>query len=189
MELITPRLIVRPMHAGDEQLYCDLFCDPETMRHIAAPWTRADAARAFRDVLKVTRAAPPRALFLTLIRKDTQQPIGLCTLQNVDQVRRQAEFGVMVVPSGRTQGFATEAMVAAIAHAFAELPVDEVWSRVAVDHAVCERLVIGVGLVRHPGVLPEDRAANVRRWSAYRASWRPGAGSGAGSVHCSAAEK
>jgi RimJ/RimL family protein N-acetyltransferase len=173
MELITPRLIVRSMDEGDEQLYCELFCDPETMRHIGPPWTRADAARAFRDVLEVSRAAPPRALFLTLIRKDTQQPIGLCTLQNVDQARRQAEFGVMVVPAGRTQGFATEAMVGAIAHAFAALPVDEVWSRVAVDHAICERLVIGVGLVRHTRVLPEDLAANVRRWSAYRDSWRP----------------
>ena len=171
MELSTPQLILRSMHEGDDQLYCDLFCDSETMRHIAAPWTRADARRAFRDALKVTRAVPPRALFLTLIRKDTQQPIGLCTLQNVDEARRQAEFGVMVVPSGRTQGFASEAMVAAIAHAFAALPVDEVWSRVAVDHVVCERLVIGVGLVRHPGVLPEDQAANVRRWSAYRDTW------------------
>jgi len=173
MELITPRLSGRSMHERDEQLYCDLFCDPETMRHIGAPWRRADAARAFRDVLKVTRAAPPRALFLTLIRRDTQQPIGLCTLQNFDQARRQVEFGVMVLPAGRTQGFATEAMVGAIAHAFAELPVDEVWSRVAVDHAVCERLVITVGMVQHPGVLPEDRAANVRRWSAYRDSWLP----------------
>jgi ribosomal-protein-alanine N-acetyltransferase len=173
MELTTPRLIVRSMHEGDEQLYCDLFCDHETMRHVAAPWTRADAGRAFGDVLKMTRTAPPRALALTLIRKDTQQPVGLCTLQNFDRARRQAEFGVMLVSSGRTQGFATEAMIAVIAHAFAKLPVDEVWSRVAVDHAACERLVIGVGLVRHPGVLPEDRAANVRRWSAYRDSWRP----------------
>jgi RimJ/RimL family protein N-acetyltransferase len=173
MELITPRLIVRSMHEGDEQLYCDLFCDPETMRHIGAPWTRADAGRAFRDVLKVTRAAPPRALLGTLIRKDRQQPIGLCTLQNFDEERRQAEFGVMLVSSGRTQGFATEAMIGVIAHAFAELSVDEVWARVAVDHAACERLVIGVGLVRHSGVLPEDRAANMWRWSAYRDSWRP----------------
>jgi RimJ/RimL family protein N-acetyltransferase len=175
MELITPRLIVRAMHEGDEQLYCDLFCDSETMRHIGAPGTRADAGRAFHDVLKVTRAAPSRALFLTLIRKDTQQPIGLCTLQNFDRARRRAEFGVMLVSSGRTQGFATEAMIAVIAHAFDRLSVDEVWSRVAVDHAACERLVIGVGMVRHAGVLPEDRAANVWRWSAHRDSWRPAA--------------
>jgi RimJ/RimL family protein N-acetyltransferase len=173
MELITPRLILRPMHEGDEQLYCDLFCDPDTMRHIAAPWTRTDAELAFRDVLRATRAAPPRALFLVLIRRDTQQPVGLCTLQNFARARRQAEFGVMVVSSGRTQGFATEAMIAVIAHAFARLSVDEVWVRFAVDHAVCERLVVGAGLVRHSGVLPEDRAANLWRWSAYRESWRP----------------
>lgn len=173
MELITPRLLLRPMREGDEQLYCDLFCDPDTMRHIGAPWTRTDAERAFRAVLRATRAAPPRAVFLTPVRKDTQQPIGLCTLQNFDRQRRQAEFGVMLVSSGRTQGFATEAMIGVIAHAFAQLAVDEVWSRVAIDHAVCERLVVAVGLVRHPGVLPEDRAANVWRWSAYRNSWRP----------------
>jgi RimJ/RimL family protein N-acetyltransferase len=173
MELMTPRLILRPLREDDEQLYCDLFCDPDTMRHIAAPWTRAEAGRAFLDALKATRAAPPRAVYLTLIRKDSQQPIGLCTLQNFDRAQRQAEFGVMVVSSGRTQGFAREAMVGVIAHAFAELPVDEVWARVAVDHAACERLVVGVGLVRHPAVLPEDRAANVWRWSAYRGSWRP----------------
>jgi RimJ/RimL family protein N-acetyltransferase len=112
-------------------------------------------------------------LFGTLIRKDRQQPIGLCTLQNFDRERRQAEFGVMLVSSGRTHGFATEAMIGVIAHAFAELSVDEVWSRVAVDHAACERLVIGVGMVRHSGVLPEDRAARVWRWSAHRDSWRP----------------
>jgi RimJ/RimL family protein N-acetyltransferase len=173
MELITPRLVLRPMSEGDEQMYCDLFCDPETMRHIGAPWTRADAERAFSDTLGATRVAPPRAVCLTPVRKDTQQPIGLCTLQNFDRQRRRAEFGVMLVSSGRTQGFATEAMIAVIAHAFARLAVDEVWSRVAIEHVVCERLVIAVGLVRHPGVLPEDRAAHVRRWSAYRNSWRP----------------
>jgi RimJ/RimL family protein N-acetyltransferase len=173
MELITPRLLLRPMCEGDEQLFCDLFCDPDTMRHIGAPWPRTDAALAFRNALKATRAAPPRALFLVLIRRDTRQSIGLCTLQNVDPRRRQAELGVMLLSSGRIQGFATDALLAVIAHAFAALPIDEVWVRFAVDHVACERLALSVGLVRHPGVLPEDRAANLWRWSASRNSWRP----------------
>jgi RimJ/RimL family protein N-acetyltransferase len=175
VEFTTARLLFRSIRESDEELYSALFCDPETMRHIGPPWTRDEAASAFSRVLEATRCSPPRALFLTLIPKDTQQAIGLCTLQNFDPVRRQTEFGVMLLSSGREQGFATEAMTGVIAHAFAELPVDEVWARVAFDHAVCERLVLRAGLVRHSGVSPQDRAANLWRWSAYRDSWSPAA--------------
>jgi RimJ/RimL family protein N-acetyltransferase len=146
------------------------------MRLIGPPWTRAEARRAFRGVLDATRCSPPRALFLTLVPKTGDQAIGLCTLQNFDPVRRQTELGVMLLPSGREQGFATDALIAIIAHAFASLSLDEVWVRFAVDHVACERLALSVGLVRHPGVSPQDAAANLWRWSAYRASWHPAAG-------------
>ena len=93
----------------------------------------------------------------------------------------------MLVPSGRAHGVATEALIAVIAHAFATLPVDEVWVRFALDHAACERTALSVGLVRHAQAAPEDLAANLWRWSAYRGSWRPAATREGVSVHCSAA--
>ena len=176
VELTTPRLLLRSIRESDQALYCDLFCDAATMQHIGPPWTRAEAARAFRRILEATRCTPPRALFMTLIPKDTEQPIGLCTLQNFDTVRRQTELGVMLLPSRREQKFATDALIAVIGHAFAALDVDEVWVRFAVDHVACERLALSVGLVRHTGVSPLDLGTNLRRWSAYRASWRPAAG-------------
>jgi RimJ/RimL family protein N-acetyltransferase len=176
IELSTARLLLRSIRESDEALYCDLFSDPDTMQHIGPPWTRAEAARAFRSVLAATRCTPPRALFLTLIPKDTQQPIGLCTLQNFDALRRQTELGVMLLSLRREQKFATDALIAVIGHAFAALGVDEVWVRFAVDHAACERLALRVGLVRHAGISPQDRGTNLRRWSAHRASWRPTAG-------------
>jgi RimJ/RimL family protein N-acetyltransferase len=175
VEFTTARLLLRSIRESDEELYCALFCDPQTMRHIGPPWTRAEAAGSFRGALEIARCSPPRALFLSLIPKDTRQAIGLSTLQNFDPVRRQIEFGVMLLPGGREQGLATEAMIGVIAHAFARLPVDEVWARVAVDHAACERLVLRAGLVRDSGISPQDPAAKLRRWSAYRASWRPAA--------------
>jgi RimJ/RimL family protein N-acetyltransferase len=176
VELDTPRLLLRSIRESDEALYCDLFCDAATMQHIGPPWTRAEAARAFRRVLQATRSTPLRALFMTLIPKDTQQPIGLCTLQNFDTVRRQTELGVMLLPCRREEKFATAALIAVIGHAFAALDVDEVWVRFAVDHVACERLALSVGLVRHPGISPLDLGTNLWRWSAYRGSWRPGAG-------------
>ena len=36
----------------------------------------------------------------------------------------------MLIPSGRAHGVATEALIAVIAHAFATLPIDEVWVRI-----------------------------------------------------------
>lgn len=187
VELLTERLRLRSIRESDEELYCALFCDPETMRFIGPPWTRAEAARAFRGVLGATRATPPRALFLMMVPKDEQGPIGLCSLQNLDAAGRRVEMGVMVASQVRAQGVASEALIALVAHAFDTLPVDEVWVRIALGHAACERTAVIIGLVRHPEASPHDLAANVRRWSAYRGSWRSAAAQEGVSVHHSAA--
>jgi RimJ/RimL family protein N-acetyltransferase len=173
LEFTSRRLILRAIAECDEELYCELFCDPETMRFIGPPWARADAARAFRAALAAMRATPPRGLFLTVTSKDEQQPIGLCTLQNFDPPRRRAELGLMLAPAGRAHGVATEALIAVVAHAFATLPFDELWVRFAIDHAAARHTALGGGLVRHAEAAPEDLSANLWRWSAYRATWRP----------------
>jgi RimJ/RimL family protein N-acetyltransferase len=186
-EFSTQQLILRSIRESDEGLYCELFCDPDTMRYIGPPWTRAEAQRAFRDALGAMRATPPRGLFVTVIHRDAQRPIGLCTLQNFDRAQRRAELGLMLVPSGRAYGAATEALMAFIEHAFATLPFDELWVRFAVDHAAARRTAMSSGLVRHSQAAPEDRAASLWRWSACRSSWRSPARKRV-SVHCSAAD-
>lgn len=173
VQFASERLLVRLIDEGDLALYRQLFCDRETMRYIGPAWTRTAAERAFLGVLEATRSTPLRALYLTLTTKDAQQPIGLCTLQNLDRSSRQIELGVMLVAAGRVQGLATEALIAVIAHAFSTLPIDEVWVRFAVDHLACERLALSVGLIRYTEASAEDRAANLWRWSARRGSWRP----------------
>lgn len=174
-ELGTRRLILRSIREGDEELYCSLFCDSETMRFIGPPWTRAEAARAFRGALEAMRAEPPRGLFMTVFDKRGQRPNGLCTLQNFDPSRRRAELGMMLLPTGRAHGAATEALVAFLAHVFATLPFDEIWARFAVDHAAARHTAASGGLIRNAPAAPEDLAAGLWRWSAHRSSWRPAA--------------
>ena len=171
LQLSSPRLTLRSIRESDEELYCELFCDPETMRYIGSPWTRAEAAQAFRGVLAATQDTPARALFLVMIPKTARQPIGLCSLQNFDSAGRRTEMGVMVGSQVRAQGIASEALVVLIAHAFAMLPFDEVWVRIALDHIACQRTAELIGLVQHTDVSPQDLATNVRRWSAYRGTW------------------
>jgi RimJ/RimL family protein N-acetyltransferase len=169
----SERLLLRALDESDEQLYCDLFSNAETMRYIGPPWARDDAARAFPRMLVSTRCTPPTAVALTLIVRETRDAIGICTLQNFEPSPRRAELGMMLLPSGRAHGFATEALIAVLGYSFAALPIDEVWVRFAADHAIAERTALGGGLVRHQEVLPADAAAKLCRWSAFRGSWRP----------------
>jgi len=174
LEVTSARLILRPLQESDEELYCQLFCDPETMRYIGPAWTREAAAGAFRGALEAMRSTPPRGLFMVLTLKAGERPAGLCTLQNLEPSERRAELGMMLVPSARAFGVATEALIAVLDHVFATLPFDEIWVRFANDHEAATRTALGGGLVRHAQSRPEDLAANLWRWSAYRDSWRPG---------------
>jgi RimJ/RimL family protein N-acetyltransferase len=187
LEFASERLLLRSLRECDEELYCQLFCDPDTMRYIGPVWTRAQAARAFRSALEMMLATPARGLFLVLTLKADGRPVGLCTLQNFEPGGR-AELGMMLVPSGRASRVATEALIAVLAQVFATLPFDEIWVRFAVDHEAAVRTAVSGGLVRHAEARPEDLDAKLWRWSAYRCSWRPGAPDGV-SVHCSAAQE
>jgi RimJ/RimL family protein N-acetyltransferase len=187
LQFTSQRLILRSLRECDEELYCQLFCDPDTMRYIGPVWTRAEAARAFRSALEAMRATPPGGLFLVLTLKADERPVGLCTLQNFEPGGR-AELGMMLVPSGRASRVATEALIAVLTQVFATLPLDEVWVRFAIDHQAATRTAVSGGLVRHAQARPEDLAAKLWRWSAYRGSWRPGAPDGV-SVHCSTAQE
>jgi RimJ/RimL family protein N-acetyltransferase len=172
-EFESARLLIRALAESDQELYCELFSNAETMRYIGPPWTRTEAARAFRLALSAARCDPPQGLFLTLIERAAQRPVGLCTLQNFEWPLRRVELGLMLAPAGRAQGFATEALVAVVGRVFAILALDEIWVRFAVDHALAEHTALSGGLVRHPQASPADIAANLWRWSAYRASWQP----------------
>jgi len=187
LQFSSERLILRSLRECDEELYCQLFCDPDTMRYIGSPWTRAEAARAFHSAREMMLATPPRGLFLVLTLKADARPVGLCTLQNFEPSGR-AELGMMLVPSGRAARVATEALIAVLAQVFATLPLAEVWVRFAIEHEAATRTAASGGLVRHAEARPEDLAARLWRWSAYRDSWRPGAPEGV-SVHCSAAQE
>ena len=91
-----------------------------------------------------------------MVPKPAQEPIGLCTLQNFDPAGRRIEMGVMVASQVRARGLASEALVEVIAHALDTMPVDEVWVRIALDHAACERTAVIIGLFRHAEAAPEE---------------------------------
>lgn len=163
---------MRPLSDTDEALFCELYCDPQTMRFIGPPLSGDRAALSFRKALELTRRPAAGRLFWTLIEKVPQQTIGICSIQQLDARRRRAEAGIMIKPAARSQGFAREGLAALVSHAFAMLPLDEVWLETAAAHFVVERLVLGVGFSPSLAAAGGGEHSGQRTWSAFRRSWR-----------------
>ena len=169
-EFQTPRLWIRPLTSDDEDLYIALFTDALTMQFIAPALSVARAQRSFRAYLRSSRSAR-EWLFLALIDKSSEQPFGICTIQQLDERRRRAEAGIMLKPAVHGRGFAKEGLAAVVGRAFAVLPIDEVWLEVAAANAVVQRVALSVGFTRGSSVAAGETTTKYNIWSATRDSW------------------
>lgn len=168
----TSRLRVRPLAWEDAALYCDLYTDAQTMRFIGPPLSRKRAARVLEKYLQ-SPATAARPLLCAVIEKQSGQGLGICSIQQLDERNRRAEVGIMLKPAVHARGFAKEGLAALLGEAFAILPVDEIWARVAADHAVVERLVVSVGFARRTGSGTGGEPVATHLWSVSRDSWPP----------------
>jgi RimJ/RimL family protein N-acetyltransferase len=162
----TRRLRINLLSTADENLFCDLYTNPETMRFIGPPLAPDRALRAFRSAVAVP--SPDKQVLLAVAEKAGGTAVGICSIQGLDERRRRVETGIILRQHVGARGYAHEAMRGLIAHVFGILPVEEVWVRISVDHAVARRVAAGIGLVRSGDVSTQSKTL---LWSAYRKSW------------------
>lgn len=106
----TPRVLIRPLADGDEQLYLDLYTSPQVMAFIGPPLELDKARHSFQIALRLNAEAPFKRLFLTICVQG--QPIGLCAVNQWNARQATAEIGLMLLPCGHGQGFGSEAKLA-----------------------------------------------------------------------------
>jgi RimJ/RimL family protein N-acetyltransferase len=167
-EIDTARLDIRPLSECDETLFCELFTDADTMRYIGPELSPERAVRSFRKAVALTRGHPAERLFFTVAVRSMQRKIGLCSLQQIDPIRRRAEAGVGLKSFARAQGFAREILPALAARAFTELPVDEVWLQHSADHSLADRLFVAAGFSRCLDPADYGEGPGKRVWSVHR---------------------
>jgi RimJ/RimL family protein N-acetyltransferase len=164
----TERLCACPVRAEDEALFCRLYSDAETMRHIGDPLTARAAAARFQRIVQAPAGAP----YLFTLNLPDGNAVGLCGVVQVCVAGRRAEVGMMLLPSDRSRGYATEVLSALTGAAFAAFPIDRVWVQYAPAHRAAERLVVRVGFQPCPdGEIGEKRSDNLI-WTADRSSWK-----------------
>ena len=172
-EIDTERLHLRPLQPGDEALFHALYTDPDTMRFIAPPLSAAQAARYFRRTVAGMQATPIRWLSLTMLRKLSQQPVGICGVSNFDAAARRLEVGILLTAEARSQGVAREGLAALMNRLFEVLPVDELWVQFSVECATVKRLNSSLGFEPCAVAAGEGGLASGGKciWSVQRSTW------------------
>ena len=168
-EFETARLRMRPLGEGDEELFCRLYTDPETMRFIGPPMTPERAARSFRKALNMLRKQPIEWVFVVVVDKSTGNRLGICGIPAFSDTAQRLEVGMMLLAEARARGFSEEGLAGLIDHLFSILPVEEVWVEYSPEHTAAERLTISIGLLPITHITP--RTSNSRTRSAQRETW------------------
>lgn len=167
--LQTRRLHVRPLQAGDRELYLRTYCDAQVMRHIGAPMTLAAADRAFDIVLRQQSQTPARAWYWVLVPRDgeggREGEIGIMALV-FDADGAAAELGLLLMPQVQGQGHASEAIAALLSwmQQGGAVPA-RLWTRHLPDNPAA------FGLMQRLRFLPDGERTGYLHWSMDRTHW------------------
>lgn len=121
MPIATPRLILRPLQAGDGAALTE--AKAETWDELCRwmPWTDGGQDAAADEVYARTSAAKftlREDLVMVGLEKDTGRPVIWTGLHRFDWNLRRFEIGYWVRKSAQRQGYATETTNALIRYAF-----------------------------------------------------------------------
>ena len=181
----TPRLHLRLMDEGDEALYCRLYADPETMRHVAAPLSVEAARRSFRAACRQQSARVQRWIVCERGSDDgsgdgIDDGIGLVGLFLAGD---EAELGIMLLAGAQGRGYAAEAIAGMADRVFASPALRLLRTRQAPGNTAVVALMLKLGFEgpeAEPAVAPTGL-----HWRMTRARWL-GRGAAAGMARTAA---
>lgn len=142
VELRTPRLVLRSFRATDVDDALAYRDDPEFARflpHVPQPFTRQHA-EAFVEV----NMTEPWDTLPTFAVVHEDRLIGTVNFNITDHI---AMLGYAIARAHWGRGIAVEAATAAIAWAFTEHDLAEIWASTHIEHARSRRVMEKLGMV------------------------------------------
>ena len=172
--LTCPSVDLEPLEPGDESLFLDLYCDPQTMKHLGVAMKLPDAKRAFRAALSQTRGGDTCGQFFwRVVTKPGAEAVGIMGLTRTSI--RSGEVGILVRPESRGRNIAVEAIAGLADYMFLDRGDQSLSACHAASNSSTARLLTKLGFSRQPQgpaketwhwlLLPEA-------WAAARQPWR-----------------
>lgn len=152
--LTTERLMLRPLAASDAPALYAIFSDPAVVRYWSSePWTDisfaeaaiARALEAYRDETELRFAIEVAA---------TRELIGTVALHHFFNQNNRCELGYALGSRHWGQGYASEALVAALDHGFSAMGLNRIEADIDPRNAASARLLEKLGF-RKEGLMPQ----------------------------------
>ncbi|HEY0710767.1 MAG TPA: GNAT family N-acetyltransferase [Polyangia bacterium] len=149
-----PRVELRAITHADTEAIFALFSDEDVMRFLTSP-PLEDRQAARRLIAELDELRRLRLAFhWGVMRKESEDLIGTCTLHNVRAGHLRAEVGFALHPQAWGHGLGSEVLTALCRFAFDELELHRLEADADPDNARCIRLLERHGFARE-GLLRE----------------------------------
>lgn len=148
----TPRLLLRPLAAEDEALYCALYTDPGVMVHIGAPLSPEAARRGFAEACRRNGDPDRGERRWTVLDRVSGQALGLLAVIRDARAAADVELGVMLLAAAHGRGLARELNATVVRQAFGPggWGLQRVWARHAPGHAAAAATLAASGFAPAP---------------------------------------
>ena len=142
----TERLILRPRSLADYPACLAMDRDPEVVRYVPGPWSDAEAHRAFLHD-RITRAYPDGLGYWCIFPKQAPRRfVGWVLLIPLDAVGPEIEIGWRLVRVAWGRGYAPEAAMRIVRHAFDGAGLDRIVADIHAENTRSRRVAEKIGL-------------------------------------------
>lgn len=177
LEIVTERLIVRPLEAADAAAFAAYRSHPDVARHQSwdTTYSVADAERLIAAQDGVSLGAPGVWLQLGAYDRATGALHGDCAVHVSGEQPRTAEVGVTFAPASQGAGLATEALGAVVARLFEEHDMHRVHAETDDRNVAVHRLLERLGFRCEARLVEADwfkgEWTTLRTYAVLRREW------------------
>ena len=160
MQLITKRLIIRPLALKDAEDIVENLNDINVSRYLSiVPYPYN-----LKDAKKFIKIAQKSRNFFAIVLKSSRKLAGTINLMNVDSYVKRADIGYWLGEKHWGQGIATEALPAIVKFAFSKLKLVRLQATVAIKNKSSVKLMRKAGFKKEGLRRKALRAKSTGKW-------------------------
>lgn len=169
-KLETPRLVIRTFEQRDAEPWIAMVSDPEVRRYLPpAPLPTMETFRSAIERRHALERERGHAMW-AVDAKDTGMFVGQCGVQPIG-AGPEVELAYHFNRASWSRGYATEAVIAVLAHALGPVGLERVIAVVVPENVASWRVIEKAGM-RYEGLASYHGLTGLKKYVAERAEWR-----------------